>query len=257
MVFWDEQPNCAGAAWTGDDNCNSNKDGWIYGGSQTNGFFGAGPNSPETGDYASTHQSVRQAKYTGTVTSKLLLEVSGIHRVERWGNMHLREATGSVTAAQAAILPSMIPVTEQSTNLNYRQWSANYNNTIVPSWTYRVAASYVTGTHNVKMGWQSARGQDRNDQESLGDLEDISDLDENGDHGRRRRGPVLKIEDHLKKLAETDLPGKQLKIESCTAYAANRGIVGLHFPAFYTGDQSAQAQRADAQFGAATSRADP
>src|SRR5262249_43258103 len=35
--------------------------------------------------------------------------------------------------------------------------------------------------------------------ESLGDLEDISDLDENGDHGRRRRGPVLKIEDHLKK----------------------------------------------------------
>jgi ribonuclease G len=35
--------------------------------------------------------------------------------------------------------------------------------------------------------------------ESLSDLEDISDLDENGDHGRRRRGPMLKIEDHLKK----------------------------------------------------------
>jgi ribonuclease G len=35
--------------------------------------------------------------------------------------------------------------------------------------------------------------------ESLSDLEDISDLDENGDHGRRRRAPVLKIEDHLKK----------------------------------------------------------
>jgi ribonuclease G len=35
--------------------------------------------------------------------------------------------------------------------------------------------------------------------EGLSDLEDISDLDENGDHGHRRRGPVLKIEDHLKK----------------------------------------------------------
>jgi ribonuclease G len=35
--------------------------------------------------------------------------------------------------------------------------------------------------------------------ESLSDLDDISDLDENGDHGRRRRGPALKIEDHLKK----------------------------------------------------------
>ena len=35
--------------------------------------------------------------------------------------------------------------------------------------------------------------------ESLGDLEDISDLEENGDRGRRRRAPVPKIEDHLKK----------------------------------------------------------
>ncbi|MBI3539619.1 MAG: Rne/Rng family ribonuclease [Candidatus Eisenbacteria bacterium] len=35
--------------------------------------------------------------------------------------------------------------------------------------------------------------------ESLNDLEDISDLDENGDRGHRRRGPALKIEDHLKK----------------------------------------------------------
>jgi ribonuclease G len=35
--------------------------------------------------------------------------------------------------------------------------------------------------------------------ESLSELEDISDLDENGDRGRRRRAPVPKIEDHLKK----------------------------------------------------------
>jgi ribonuclease G len=35
--------------------------------------------------------------------------------------------------------------------------------------------------------------------ESLGDLEDISDLEENGDRHRRRRAPVPKIEDHLKK----------------------------------------------------------
>ncbi len=34
--------------------------------------------------------------------------------------------------------------------------------------------------------------------ESLSNLDDISDLDEGGDHGRRR-GPVLKVEDHLKK----------------------------------------------------------
>jgi ribonuclease G len=35
--------------------------------------------------------------------------------------------------------------------------------------------------------------------ESLSNLDDISDLDGNGDKGRRRRAPVPKIEDHLKK----------------------------------------------------------
>ena len=85
-VFWDEQPNCTNSGWSDDDHCNSQKDGWIYGGSQVNGFFGAGPNSPETGDYASTHQSVRQVKYTSTVTSKLLLEAGYGMYEQRWGN---------------------------------------------------------------------------------------------------------------------------------------------------------------------------
>src|SRR3989454_7728306 len=35
--------------------------------------------------------------------------------------------------------------------------------------------------------------------ESLNALDDISDLEENGDKHRRRRTPVPKIEDHLKK----------------------------------------------------------
>jgi hypothetical protein len=105
MVFWDEQPQCNGAGWSDDDHCNSQKDGWIYGGSQTNGFFGAGPNSPETGDYASTHQSVRQAKYTGTVTSKLLLEAGFGTYISQWG---YTERPGNPTA-------SLIRVQEQTT----------------------------------------------------------------------------------------------------------------------------------------------
>ena len=84
-VFWDEQPQCSGAAWTGDDGCMSNKDGYIYGGSQINGFFGAGPNSPETGDYASTHQKVQQVKYTAPATNKLLLEAGFGTYISQWG----------------------------------------------------------------------------------------------------------------------------------------------------------------------------
>jgi hypothetical protein len=54
----------------------------------------------------------------------------------------------------------------------------------------------------------------------------------------------------LAKPPQLDPSGKPLTVESCSAYAADRGVVAMHFPAFYTGNQSAQAQRADAHFGA-------
>ena len=63
---------------------------------QVNGFFGAGPNSPETGDYASTHQSVRQANITSTATSKLLLEAGYGTYISQWG---YTERPGNPTAA--------------------------------------------------------------------------------------------------------------------------------------------------------------
>jgi len=170
MVFWDEQPQCNGAGWNDDDHCNSNKDGWIYGGSQTNGFFGAGPNSPETGDYASTHQSVRQAKYTGTVTSKLLLEAGFGTYISQWG---YTERPGNPTAA-------LIRVQEQTTQffdangnrvagatpggltvaggLKYR--SSNWPTGYIWANTWSAAASYVTGAHNLKFGYQGALHKD-------------------------------------------------------------------------------------------------
>src|SRR5262249_16452479 len=91
------------------------------------------------------------------VTNKLLLEAVGMHLFERWGNMHLRSATGSISPEQEAILPQLIGVLEQSTGLNYRVLT-NYNNTAVPSFTYRVGASYVTGSHAFKFGWNNTRG---------------------------------------------------------------------------------------------------
>ena len=43
-----------------------------------------------------------------------------------------------------------------------------------------------------------------------------------------------------------------LQVDSCAARAADRGIVALIFPAFYTGGQNAEAQRADTLFGASS-----
>jgi hypothetical protein len=170
MVFWDEQPQCNGAGWNDDDHCNSQKDGWIYGGSQTNGFFGAGPNSPETGDYASTHQSVRQAKYTGTITSRLLLEAGYGAYLSQWG---YTERPGNPTAA-------LIRVQEQTTQffdangnrvagatpggisvaggLKYR--SSNWPTGYISANTWSASASYVTGAHNMKFGYMGALHKD-------------------------------------------------------------------------------------------------
>ena len=170
MVFWDEQPNCTNAGWNDDDHCNAQQDGWIYGGSQVNGFFGAGPNSPETGDYASTHQSVRQVKYTGTATSKLLLEAGyGIY-LSQWG---YTERPGNPTT-------NLIRAQEQTTQffdangnrvsgattggltvaggLKYR--SSNWPTGYIWANTWNGAASYVTGSHTMKFGYMGAYHKD-------------------------------------------------------------------------------------------------
>jgi hypothetical protein len=96
-------------------------------------------------------------EWTSPVTSKLLLEAVGMHLYERWGFMHPQAARGS-SPDFASIAPQMISVTEQSNGLVYRAPVLNNNNTRVPNWTYRAAASYVTGTHNVKVGFNRIHG---------------------------------------------------------------------------------------------------
>jgi hypothetical protein len=171
-LFWDEQPQCSGAAWPGTDDsgCMSNKDGWIYGGSQVNGFFGAGPNSPETGDYASTHQKVQQVKYTAPATNKLLLEAGFGTYISQWG---YSERPGNPTK-------NLVRVQEQSAqifdrdgnrvptacdgcltvggNLKYR--SSNWPTGYIFAHTWNAAASFVTGAHNMKFGYQGAFHRD-------------------------------------------------------------------------------------------------
>jgi hypothetical protein len=98
------------------------------------------------------------AEWTSTISNKLLFEAVGLHLYERWGNMHLRVNGGSLdNAAQEAVMPLINPVLEQSNGLNYRALT-NYNNTAVPSFTYRAAMSYVTGTHAVKFGFNNTSG---------------------------------------------------------------------------------------------------
>jgi hypothetical protein len=158
-VFYDNQPPCQGAAWTDVSSaCKTSvpgEDGWIAGGSQVNGFFGPGPNAPETGDYAKGWQRVQQAKWQSPVTSRLLLEAGfGIY-ASRWG---YEERPGSTTS-------DFIRAQEQGTipgtgltNLKYR--SSNWPNGRIGAHTWNASGSYVTGAHNVKFGYQGAFHRD-------------------------------------------------------------------------------------------------
>jgi hypothetical protein len=98
------------------------------------------------------------AEWTSPVTNRFLMEAVGMHLFERWGDMHLRSATGSISEAQEAIQSQLISVTEQSTGLVYRGRGPFYNNTAVPSLALRLGASYVTGSHAVKVGLNRTSG---------------------------------------------------------------------------------------------------
>jgi hypothetical protein len=159
-VFMDYQPVCTGAAWIeGSDACRTTlpgADGWIAGGSQVNGFFGPGPNAPETGDYQSNPQRVQQVKWQSPATSRLLLEAGFGLYASRWG---YQERPGNPTT-------DLVRVQEQGTipgtglaNLKYR--SSNWPNGWIGAHTWNAAASYVTGAHSLKFGYQGAFHRDQ------------------------------------------------------------------------------------------------
>ena len=97
------------------------------------------------------------ADWTSPVTNRLLLEASGIHRVERWGNMHLQTGKGdnvdAITPGITSVTDTGNPVTGGT--LTYRS-AAQFNNSWNWNIHYRFAASYITGSHNFKVGFNNA-----------------------------------------------------------------------------------------------------
>ena len=96
--------------------------------------------------------------WTSPVTNRLLIEASGIHRVERWGNMHLQTGKGDNIDA---LVPGITAITDNPSlatggSLNYRAFDGLYNNSWNWNIHYRAAVSYITGTHALKVGVNNA-----------------------------------------------------------------------------------------------------
>ena len=117
---------------------------------------GSATTAPETGGWNHGFQRVQQVKWTSTATNKLLLEAGVGTYLSNWNT---RETPGNDRR--------LIQVTEQCpaatgcanngniSGLVYRG-QATWNADWIGAHTWNAAASYVTGTHNMKFGYNGA-----------------------------------------------------------------------------------------------------
>ena len=118
--------------------------------------------SPEAiWDFRFPRLTQEHGEWTSPVTNNLLLEAVGLHLYERWGLMDpFGDAWGfSFRDNPEAIAnaPNLVSIQDQGLNLTYGK-SPFYRNTVVPNYAWRAAATYVTGTHNIKIGINNVNG---------------------------------------------------------------------------------------------------
>jgi hypothetical protein len=148
------QRRCSGSSLGRDaDACRTAGDGWVGQGR----VFGANTGSPESWPgYHDFPYNVTQATWTSPMSSRVLLEAG-------FSRFHYGYARFGMAPPDGLV--DLIPVTELSgiygrPNLTYRgiydPLDFAYNDNNATPYTWRTAASYVTGSHNIKVGYQGS-----------------------------------------------------------------------------------------------------
>ena len=115
--------------------------------------------SPEAGnDRRFPLQRFVTVDWSTPVSNRLLIEASGIHRVERWGGMEPQVGKlGNIdhlTPGMISVSDTLNPVTGGP--LSYRAINGTYNNSWNWNIHYRAAVSYITGSNTFKVGFNNA-----------------------------------------------------------------------------------------------------
>ena len=147
-VHWEGQWPCNGASFNSGDACREQSEGSVIGPLGLGGL--SATTSPETSGYLRTTVQNRQVTWQSPVTNRLLLDAGLGSYVAAWGPF---EAPGNVTR-------SLVRVTELTArngavaNFNYRSanWAEDWDN---PN-RWRTSASYVTGAHSMKFGYEGS-----------------------------------------------------------------------------------------------------
>jgi hypothetical protein len=149
--YYDYQKNCSGSSYTPDgDQCRQRGDDWVALGA----IGGFGSNSPEAGNQVwDDREKIVQATWTSTVTNKLLLEAGLSSFNSRWGLYPGAGADQSIVSVTELIdsPANDIPVPF----FTYRSVADPLGNDQQHN-VWRASASYVTGGHSMKYGYQAA-----------------------------------------------------------------------------------------------------
>jgi hypothetical protein len=150
-MYFDYQKTCTGSSYAADaEQCRQRGDNWVA----LNGGFNSG--SPESGNVWDDREKIAQASWSSAVTNKLLLEAGMSSLNSRWGGQ-----------APGGALMDFIPVVELVPHpgsgtpvpfFAYRApWSffGNLYGLDQQHNVWRASASYVTGAHNMKIGYSA------------------------------------------------------------------------------------------------------
>jgi hypothetical protein len=154
QFYAEHQQRCSGSSLTtGSGACREPGAGWVGEGR----VFGANTGTPESWPgYHDFPYNVAQATWSAPVSSRLLLEAG-------FSRFHYGFARFGMAPPDG--LTDLIPVTETSstygrTNLTYRgiydPLDFAYNDNDATPYNWRASTSYVTGSHNLKVGYQGS-----------------------------------------------------------------------------------------------------
>ncbi len=146
-AFYDFQAVCEGSAYSKDGKfCRSRGDDWIAVG-------GFGTWSPEATHSRDHPEHIMQFSYSAPVTNQLLIDAAFSQFYSNWGGQ---------TPAGALDQEPFVPVQERSIaggvpipNMLYHGF-AGLNNNHQSHNVWRASAAYVSGAHNMKVGYQAA-----------------------------------------------------------------------------------------------------
>jgi hypothetical protein len=150
-LHWDEQHACNGATFTtSGDGCRRQPESEaVFGPLGLGGLTST--TSPEIGGYLDTHPRVRLLTWQSTATNRMLFEAGFGAYQSPFGP---RESPGNATRGLARVVEQCAAGCSANggiPNLTYR--SANWGHSWDAQYTWRGSVSYVTGAHNLKIGY--------------------------------------------------------------------------------------------------------